>query len=143
MKYLKILILFFLIFSCDKDNNNVNNNNPYLPNYSFDFTINMNLPQYNNLIYPSNAVFVNTAGVGIKGVIVFNAGNGNYVAFDAACPNQPLQDCSTMTINGVLAKCPCDNAEYSLFTGLAPGKQYPMKMYRIEKLDNVTLRVYN
>ena len=143
MKFLKILCLFLFIISCDKDAERINNNNPYLPNYSFDFTINMNLPQYSALIHPSNGVYINTAGVGIRGVIVFNSGNGNYVAFDAACPNQALQDCSTMTISGVNAICPCDNAEYSLFTGLAAGKQYPMKMYRIERQDDVTLRVFN
>lgn len=136
--------LFIVLFclSCEKDTNQTNTN-PYLPNYSFDITLNMSFPQYANLQYPSNAVYVNAAGVGVRGVIVFNAGSGNYVAFDAACPNQPLADCSTMTINGINAKCPCDNAEYSLFTGLAAGKQYPMKMYRVQVIDATTIKVYN
>lgn len=137
-----ILFYILMLFSCDKDNGN-SNNNPYLPNYSFDITVNMNLPQYNALIYPSNAVYINTAGAGIRGVIVFNAGSGNYLAYDAACPNQSLSDCSTMTINGINAVCACDDANYSLFTGLASGKQYPMKTYRVQMIDATTLRVYN
>lgn len=143
MKFYTSLILVLLLFlSCDKSSDNVNNN-PFLPNYSFDFVVNMNLPQYNSLQYPSNGVYVNSAGAGIRGIIVFNAGSGNYLAFDAACPNQPLSDCSTMTINGINATCPCDNVNYSLYTGLAAGMPYPMKPYRVQIIDATTLRVYN
>jgi hypothetical protein len=36
-----------------------------------------------------------------------------------------------MNIVGTNAICPCDDAEYSLFTGIAGGKDYPMKPYRV------------
>jgi nitrite reductase/ring-hydroxylating ferredoxin subunit len=98
----------------------------------------MNLPAYSNLKYASNAVFY--AGVGAKGIYVFNTGSG-YNAFDAACPNQVISSCSTMTLKGINVVCPCDDTEYSLFTG--QGKlQYPLKQYRVEVNGNV-LRVYN
>lgn len=141
-RFFCLLVLFLATLSCEKDNNS-NNNNPYLPNYSFDVTLNMSFPQYSNLAFPSNAVYVNSAGAGIRGLIVFNAGSGNYLAYDAACPNQALDDCSTMTINGINAECACDNAEYSLFTGLAAGKQYAMKAYRVQVIDETTIKVYN
>ncbi|MEY2702619.1 MAG: hypothetical protein RLY43_1255 [Bacteroidota bacterium] len=142
MKYFSLVLLFIFSFSsCDKDNRT--NNNPYLPNYSFDIVINMNLPQYATLLYPSNGVYINTAGAGIRGLIVFNAGSGNYLAYDAACPNQSLTDCSTMTISGINAVCACDNASYSMFTGLAAGKQYPMKTYRVQMIDATSFRVFN
>ena len=136
------LILFIVFFSCDRDIQ-TDNNNPYLPNYSFEVILNMSFPQYSSLAFPSNAVYVNSAGAGIRGLIVFNAGSGNFLAYDAACPNQPLTDCSTMTINGINAKCPCDDAEYSLFTGLAAGKQFPMKAYRVQMIDATTIKVFN
>ena len=66
----------FLIFSCEKEN--FNNNNPYLPNYSFNVNINMNLPQFSNLQFPSNAVYINNGSAGVRGIIVFNTG-GSYV----------------------------------------------------------------
>ena len=136
-----ILFTFLLVFmGCDKDN--FNNNNPYLPNYSFAYNINMSLPQYSSLQFPSNAVYVNAGNTCIRGVFVFNTGGG-YVAFDAACPNQALTSCSTMTLNGINVICPCDNVSYSLFSGQAQGMQYPMKQYRVEQLDNFNLRVYN
>lgn len=141
-RFFCLLVLFLATLSCEKDNNN-NNNNPYLPNYSFDVTLNMSFPQYSSLAFPSNAVYVNVAGAGIRGVIVFNAGSGNYLAYDAACPNQALSDCSTMTINGINAKCACDEASYSLFTGLAAEKQYAMKTYRVQVIDETTIKIYN
>lgn len=100
----------------------------------------MNLPSYASLQYASNAIYYPNQGV--RGVIIFNTGNG-YTAFDAACPNQALSDCSTMTIKGINAVCACDNAEYGLFTGQSPNKEYPMKQYRVEVRGNNVLRVYN
>ncbi|MCK6607188.1 MAG: hypothetical protein L6Q46_02655, partial [Flavobacterium sp.] len=110
--------------------------------YGFSVNINMNLPQYSSLQFPSNGIYLNNAGVGIRGIFVFNTGAG-YVAYDAACPNQALSSCSTMTLSGIDAICPCDDVRYSLFSGQAQGMQYPMKRYRVEQLDAVSLRVYN
>ena len=138
-KYIILLILPFLM-GCDKEN--FSNNNPYLPNYGFSLNINMSLPQYSNLQFPSNAVYINNGSAGVRGIFVFNTGSG-FVAFDAACPNQALSSCSTMTLSGINAICSCDNATYSLFTGQAAGMQYSMKQYRVEQIDAVSIRVYN
>ncbi len=140
MKKYILLVLVAVFFSCDKEN--FNNKNPYLSNYAFTYNINMNLPQYNSLKFPSNAVYINAGNTGVRGVFVFNTGSG-YVAFDAACPNQALSSCSTMTLNGINAICPCDDVSYSLFSGQASGMEYPMKQYRVEQLDDFNLRVYN
>ncbi len=137
MKKLVLLSFFsMIIFSCS--DSGLANYNPYIPNYSFTADINMNLPLYSNLQYPSNAVYY--AGKGAKGLIIFNTGSG-YNAFDAACPNQNISSCSTMTINGIEAVCPCDGKTYSLFTGQG-SLQYPMKQYRVEVNGNV-LHIYN
>lgn len=129
-----LVTALFLLLSCDK--NDTNNSNPYLPNTSFSIQINTNLPTYSNLQFPSNAIKVNQANVGLRGIIVFNTGTG-YRAFDGACPNQSLATCSTLTISGINATCPCDNAVYSLFTAQSPGKQYPLKEYRAESNGTV------
>lgn len=132
-------VFCFLFLNCDSDG--FNNNNPYLPNYKFTFDVDINLPSYSQLQFVSNGVLITQSGVGVNGIIVFNAGNGVFNAFDAGCPNQPLTSCSTMTINGINAICPCDNEEYSLFSGLGSLK-YPLKRYRVEVLGNI-VRVYN
>jgi nitrite reductase/ring-hydroxylating ferredoxin subunit len=136
-KHILLLFLLTLFYSCS--DNDFNNNNPYIPNYTVALEINMNLPAYSKLLYVSNSIYY--AGQGARGIIVFNTGSG-YNAFDAACPNQAIISCSTMTINGINAICACDDASYNLFTGLATGKKYPMKQYRVEVNGNV-LRVYN
>ena len=140
MKKYIFLLFIPLLFGCDKEE--FQNNNPYLPNYPVNLNINMSLPQYSNLLSPANAVYINSGGNGIRGIIVFNTGSG-YVAYDAACPNQALASCSTMTISGIDAICPCDEKRYSLFSGQAQGMQYPMKRYRVEQISEVSLRVYN
>ncbi|MBK0371010.1 Rieske (2Fe-2S) protein [Flavobacterium agrisoli] len=132
------LFLFTVFFLLSCSDNDINNNNPYLPNYSFAFDVNMSLPLYSSLLYPSNGIIYN--GQGVKGVIVFNTGSG-YVAYDAACPNQAPTSCTAMKIEGINAVCSCDETQYSLFTGLG-NKQYPLKQYRVEQ-NGTVLRVYN
>lgn len=137
MKKILFIVLLFAIAACEKSN--FNNNNPYIPNYSFSIVINMDLPEYSNLKFPSNGKLILNGGA--KGVIVFNTGSG-YVAYDAACPNQAFTACPAMTVSGINAICSCDNAKYNLFTGQAPGLQYPMKPYQAESNGN-SIRVFN
>jgi len=137
MKKYLLLLLLPLVFGCEGDG--FNNNNPFIPNYAFSIDINTNLPAYNALKFPGNAVYV--SGIGALGVYVFNTGSG-YNAFEAACPNQEISGCSTMGIDGINAVCPCDSAEYSLYTGIAEGQQYRMKPYRVQ-VSGDNLRVYN
>ncbi|KQO34680.1 hypothetical protein ASF10_02925 [Flavobacterium sp. Leaf82] len=137
MKKFWLLIVFVsILFSCS--DNDTRNKNPYIPSYSVNLSVDMNLPAYSNLKFVSNGVII--PNYGAKGVIIFNAGSG-YNAFDAACPNQALTSCTAMTINGINAICSCDKAEYSLFTGLG-GKEYPLKQYRVEVIGTV-IHVYN
>ncbi len=128
-----------LTISCSKDA--VSNNNPYLPNYTFSFTIDRTFVSYNDLNFAGNGYFYSQPGAGVKGVLVFNTGNG-ILAWDAACPNQQLATCSTLTFSGVNAKCPCDNKLYSLYTGQCAGEKYPMKQYQTE-VNGSVIRVFN
>ena len=147
-KYAALFLIITLLFSCS--DSGIRNNNPYLPNYSVLIDLNLNLPEYSNLKFVSNAVFI--PGKGVRGVIVFNTGSG-YNAYDAACPNQAISSCSTMNfkkldpndplkIDKTTIICPCDNAEYSLFSGQSAGKEYPLRQYRVQ-INGDVLRVYN
>ena len=148
-KIILLLTVLPFFFSCS--DNGFNNRNPYLPNYTFTVDINMNLPDYSNLLSPINAIYYPNQGTG-RGLFIFNTGSG-FVAFDAACPNQALGSCSTMNfkkldpvdplkIDKTTAVCSCDGAEYSLFSGQAPGKKYPLKQYRVVVNGNL-LRISN
>lgn len=141
MKKIFIIVLFIGFFTnCTKDK--VRNVNPFLPDYSFSYPINLNLPFFNQLTSNINPMYINAQGVGIKGVIVIRISDSEYRAWEAACPNQAPTDCSTMKIVGLDAKCDCDNLKYSLFTGVGTG-QYTMKPYQVEILNNSNIRVYN
>ncbi len=135
-----IICIVLLTISCS--DNDTQTNNPYLPNYTFSVDINITLPQYSTTLgFPGNGYLITQQGAGIRGVILFNTGSG-FMAYDAACPNQALSDCSTMTLDGINAKCTCDNVKYLLYTGLASGQQYPMKAYRTEVVGNI-VRIFN
>jgi len=138
-KYILLLLLLPFLSGCSDDDKN--NNNPYLPDYNFSMEINMELPSYAQLMFPSNPVRIFQAGVGINGIIVMNTGSG-FNAFEVSCPNQPLGSCSVLTLNGVNAVCPCDDMEYSLFTGLGPS-QYSLKPYRVRVISPTLIEVYN
>ncbi|KAF2334272.1 Rieske (2Fe-2S) protein [Flavobacterium daemonense] len=137
MKKIWLLIVLVCALSACSDNER-SNKNPYIPNYSVNLSVDMNLPAYSNLKFPSNGVIV--PNYGAKGIIVFNTGSG-YNAFDAACPNQEINSCIAMTIDGINAVCSCDKIQYSLFTGLG-SKQYPLKQYRVE-VSGTVIHVYN
>ena len=137
-RYILLLALPFLI-GCEDDG--FNNRNPYIPNYDFSKQFNLDLPLYSQLQFPGNSIYYGGSDAGARGLILFNSGGG-YVAYDAACPNQELSDCSTMQVSGSVATCPCDGAVYNLFTGRAEGLQYPMKAYRVD-VNLPIITVYN
>jgi nitrite reductase/ring-hydroxylating ferredoxin subunit len=138
-KILSSILILTFIFGCSKDK--FNNNNPYLPNYAFSIDLNKSLPSYSALNFTGNAVKAYPANGPSRGVIIFNTGSG-YNAYDGACPNQDLSSCSTLTISGSNANCPCGSENYNLFTGQSAGKQYPLKPYRVE-VNGDLIRVYN
>jgi nitrite reductase/ring-hydroxylating ferredoxin subunit len=140
-KYILLLITLSFIMGCSSDE--FSNNNKYLPNYNFQVKVDTNLPLYNQLKFTGNSIVVSTAGAGINGIIVTNTGTG-YTAFEASCPNQPLTNCSMLSVNGIIATCPCDNVEYFLYTGEAKTPvQYPLKPYRIQQASESLLIISN
>ena len=119
-----------LTFSCEKDE--VSSQCRYLANIGVNYEVNLNLPQYNQLNFISNSVYIPNIGNG--GIIVTNSGTG-YLAWDASDPNRIPTSCSTMTINGLecVSNCPDENS-YSLITGQSLGitLECGLKAYRVE-----------
>ncbi len=136
-----ILIILFCMWACSE--NSFNDNNPFLPNFAFQFNINTSLPLYAPLEFAGNAIVVNQEGVGIRGLVVFNTGS-SIEAYDMACPNQFLDGCSTMQLVGVELECPCDNERYNIYTGLPvnPDLRWPLRRYRVERSGS-NIRIFN
>jgi nitrite reductase/ring-hydroxylating ferredoxin subunit len=141
-KYLFALLILVFFSNCNDDNKR--NVNPFLPDYSFSYPINLTLPSFQPLQSNVNAMYISTQGVGVKGIIVLRVSATDYRAWEAACPNQYPSDCSTMKIVGLEAKCDCDNLKYNLFTGVGTAEsQYTMKPYQVEVLNESNIRVFN
>jgi len=137
---MKKLILFFsvclLFLSCSP--NDTRTQNPFLPDYAVNFQINLSLPTYTQLQFPGNAKII--YGYGINGIIVLNTGSG-FVAYEATCSNHEILGCSALILNGVEAKCDCDDLNYNLYLGIADAP-YPLKQYRVVDNGGV-LTIYN
>ncbi|MCX2681019.1 hypothetical protein OOZ15_13785 [Galbibacter sp. EGI 63066] len=141
------IIALLFVTACSSDDSD--GRNPYLGEPRFSYDINLNLPQYASLGTPGNAVYIANSNVGIRGVIVFNQGFGNYFAWEASCPNHAPSSCSTMTIqDGVTCVCSCEDYKYSLANGslltdVEEGvRPYGLLNYRVT-VNNNMIQVYN
>ena len=142
--FFKFIVLQLLILnSCRKVDID---RNPYLSYVNFNFSLNLNLPAYDNLRYAGGGLDISQGG--INGLLVFNLNGNDFMAWEATCPNHPIRDCSDLSITGVLAECACEGFEYSLATGqlLNPKEEtknpYPMLFYNVRRSGN-TLQISN
>jgi len=131
------IICLILISGCAK--NNIDNRCNYLLNLDIYYEINLNLPQYSELNFISNSVYIPNVGNG--GIIVVNSGSG-YLAWDAADPNRTNLPCSVLTISGLEATSNCaEQNTYSLITGQSIGVALTcsLKPYRVESSGNILI----
>ena len=132
MKQLLFLFIIMCTFLTCSDSDSDPNCN-FLFDTKVAHELNMNLPQYNDLNFISNSVYVPNIGNG--GVIVTNSGTG-FLAWDAADPNHTFSQCSILSIEGLEASCNCpDGNKYSLITGQSLETQLncALKTYRVEQ----------
>ena len=139
MKEIKFyfIIILILINSCAKNINDSNCNN--LLNLDVFYEVNLNLPQYSQLNFISNSVYIPNVGNG--GIIVTNSGSG-FLAWDAADPNHVNVPCAVLSISGLEATSSCAQQNtYSLITGQSLGVALPctLKPYRVEQSGNILL----
>ncbi|WCO01419.1 Rieske (2Fe-2S) protein [Psychroserpens ponticola] len=130
MKKLIFALSLLLLTNCKKSDDSINNCN-FLTDFGVNRTISLNLPQYSQLQFSTNSVYI--ANEGNAGIYVTNVG-GNYRAYDAADPNHAPNTCSFLNINGTIVTCGCqDENQYNLLTGTAVGAQLQcaLQEYRV------------
>jgi len=136
------LLFSIILLSCSKSNIN-DSSCKFLLNVGVNTTINMSLPQYSNLLFPSNSVYEQNVGNG--GIIIINSGSG-FLAWDASDPNHTQSSCSILTANGFIATCNCeDENAYSLADGQPMNNsnlRCGLKNYRVEQSGN-SLLIFN
>ena len=141
----KLLILFLLFFSCSGDDNN--NNCNFLFNAGVNLTVNTNLPQFNQLQFANNSVYV--SGQGNNGIWLWRLNSSTLLAWDAADPSHAPEACSTLTYSGIgdIVVCGCnDENQYSLGTGFGLDgntQACTLQPYRVDDIGNNTFLVSN
>ena len=131
MKKLIFVLSLLLLTTCKKSDDDSVNNCNFLINVGVNRTISLNLPQYSQLQFTTNSVYI--ANEGNAGIYVTNIG-GNFRAYDAADPNHVPDTCSFLTANGTIVTCGCpEENQYNLLTGFAEGAQLPcaLQEYRV------------
>lgn len=141
-----IIILSLIVISCGSDDN-INSNCNFLFDASVNLTVNTNLPQFNQLQFNSNAVYV--ANYGNNGIWLYRLNSSTLYAWDAADPSHAPGACSTLTDSGTgdIVVCGCDDAnQYSLSTGIGLNgntQSCTLQPYRVDDLGNGQYLVSN
>jgi hypothetical protein len=159
-KYIYSLFFIVALSSCyDDDSQNQN----FIPNIVFNSTINLNLPESQDLLIPSG--FVVYPGLGHRGVIVYNTGMGEqsideFLAFDLACPHIEVPSCANpMDISEfpeLKNSCASDGIYYRSNIVSRPyskdekgviipveGTEYYLQQYKIDRIGVDRLRISN
>ena len=141
-----LILLSILLFTCNSDDSARSNCN-FLFDAGVNLTVNTNLPQFNQLQFPGNGVYV--SGQGNNGIWLWRLNSSTLYAWEAADPSHAPAACSTLTDSGVgdIVVCGCDDEnQYSLATGLGlEGNTQPCTLvpYRVDDVGNNTYVVSN
>lgn len=136
-RILAIFILIFSFFSCNKDNYEF----PYVYVNSYLYP---NNAEFNGLHFPGGSAYIEG---GVNGILIFHDYFDNYIAYDRACTNDPLNQCEQVYINeedvNMLA-CHCCESQYFIFDGAVTQgpANYALHRYRTT-FDGITLRIFN
>lgn len=132
-----LISIIFSLISCVKEHRN----NNYLPKTNFSIRINTKLPLYNKLKTPLSPIEITHENAGLRGIVVINTGSG-YRAWERACPNRPLSECSTMVVvDNIQMECPCDKIVYNLVNGsvLRGTSAHSLLSYKVEQSGDILI----
>ena len=140
----KVFILFFLFILILNCNRQPLERNPFLQNVPVSYEINLNLPQYNDLLFDGGTVIIENQG--INGIVVIKTTSDQYAAWERTCPNHAVEICSTLRTENGIGKCECEEYQYTFLTGQlinppsgVSTRLYPLLSYRIAIMDNKLL----
>lgn len=149
--FLLLAITPVLLISCE------NNKNDVIPDVYVDFWLDLNDPEFFDLLSISGTDTVGywtnnwgqaAAGYDNNGIIVHKAFADQYYAYDRTCPHDFEVNKKSVKINvdGSYAVCPECGTQYSLPSGGVPlpgsAGKYPLKNYRTA-FFGTTIHVWN
>lgn len=128
-------IVFLFVNSCDKDENET-----AIPYVYVDFLI-----YPNTLDYIADGQWAYVSG-GYKGIIIYRPMNDQFMAYERACPFDPLVEGARVEVesSGIIAVDSVCGSRFLLTDGtpIAGPAGIPLKQYRTS-YDGFVLRVYN
>lgn len=145
----KILSFFLLglLFACNDDDRN----NPVIPDFPVNISINTDLPSYFHLKNLGNFVYLDG---GYKGIILMHGFDDSYYAFDRACTYEPDKDCSLIHYDSTNLNFRCGHypkdtfvqccaSSFSVFGQILSGPtEFPLKQYNIYT-QGATIQISN
>ncbi len=105
-------------------------------------TVNLSYPQYQRL--KSDGGYVYIEGAGLRGIILYRAGDNSYTAYERACPHHPEASCAVVQVDGstLFMVDRCCNSTFNFSDGQPTGgpAQRALIQYRIE-IIGTTLKI--
>ena len=139
-KYLSLIVIMLLLFSCSSDNDGENN---ILPKIPVNETIFLNNPEFINLQIVGGWAY---SKGGISGIIIYHYSSNNYVAFERSAPHLSPELCSIMKVkSSIIMYCSCDDSEFNILNGgpITEGINYSARQYRVSLLNSNQLQITN
>ena len=139
VKIILLSIVSVIVFgSCGQNNANISN----IPNVPVNLTLNLDLPQYQDLSFIGQYVYENG---GNKGIVVIHHTDGKYYAIERTCSYKPFEPCNNIEVNPEMTrlKCgttrggnfePCCGSQFFMNGQVLQGPAtFPLKNYRVQK----------
>jgi nitrite reductase/ring-hydroxylating ferredoxin subunit len=140
------IMLFFITVTFVVTLSSCNKKNDVIPDIYVNFTLNLNDPEFVNLIGFGGSVTVdshtNNWGSGAAGYdgngIIICSGNDEFYAYDRTCPHDYVVNSLSIKVNidssnSTIGVCPKCGTKYGLTVGGTPVSglgRYPLKNYR-------------
>jgi len=142
MKPIFSLICLLFLLSCE--GNTIDDRNcRFLLDVGVNLTIDLSLPQYSQLTFAGNSIYIPNEGN--AGIIVASTG-ADFFAWDASDPNHAPNTCSALIPSGLNGTCGCDDGNtYNFVTGTPAGDdglRCALRNYRVQK-SGKTLLIFN
>lgn len=132
-----VVIIGMVFISCNRERNNI------IPNVLVDIEININNPEYINLMAVGGSMYLSG---GSRGIVVYRYSQDTFVAFDRHCPYNPSDEGQVTldTSSAVILKDHSCGSQFlitdgSLYSGPATNS---LKRYQTF-FDGTILRIYN
>ncbi len=134
MQKIIAVILFISLYSCGTSDDG----NTVLPNVPVNETVFLNTT--GNLQAVGGSAIIPG---GISGIIIYRFSTDQFFAWERACPHIAPNQCSPMTLEGLLMICSCDDSKFLILDG-SPQNDTPFsaRQYRVIK-NGETLIITN